>query len=652
MASIQGNGSKGHHKFILTINETAISTTSNSSTVEFAFQIAPIQTSWDWYDWNTTTVAYTVTINGTNYTGSIPNYDGYSTVTLKSGSQTITHNADGTKSISYSFSVVDNTGQSYTSGNASASGTLALTHIPRYASITSFSVSKRDETSVLFNWSADATCDYAWYSTDNGSTWNGLPNNNVVGGLGVNTTYNFKLRVRRKDSQLTTDSGTYTQTTYNYPHCTNSHNFLIGDALTLSLYNPLGRGVNVYLELASGKWVGGDYTTGTSISGYVNDAWKSEFYQSIPNAQSGVYKVHIVYGSVTMTRASGNTYHIRGNEVPTINGFDYIDSNETTVALTGNNQHIIQNKSTLQARFHSATPNWWAGGISQYYLECNGRTANGSKEGAYTLGTIDSNRNVELKLTAVDSRGLSASKVITVTMVAYSNPFATVTLQRLNNYEDETYLTVDGSVSSVNSKNTMAIKYRYKQSGGSYGSYVNINDREKYTLSLDKNNAYIFNIVVTDALGSTFSGEFVLEKGVFPLFIDTVLNSVGINGFPTQAKSLEVNGLNVFSVADKVNKAHKNILLGSDVGLKITVKDFGGTDKIALIVAGADNSSMIPVFKIIHIRSGGGWTQLNLGLDSAVSVSGNNIHIASAQWSHFTVQAPLGCEIELTNSAL
>ena len=127
-------------------------------------------------------------------------------------------------------------------------------------------------------------------------------------------------------------------------------------------------------------------------------------------------------------------------------------------------------------------------------------------------------------------------------MVAYEPPKATVDLQRLNNYEDETYLTVDGSVSSVNSKNTMAIKYRYKVSGGSYGSYVTVNDRQKYTLSLNKNNAYIFEVVVTDAFGSTFTKEYVLNKGVFPLFIDTALNSVGINGFPTSELNLFVNG--------------------------------------------------------------------------------------------------------------
>lgn len=595
-----------------------------------------------------------VVIDGETVYNSSTRFELWNGTLVASGKKKIYHNSEGKKSFTakvegaiYSFAV-----------NCTGSGTWELPTIPRYATVTQSFVSKT-ETSVNITWASDSTIDYIWVSINDGSTWKGYDVTDGKSGtyalssLSANTTYKIKTRVRRKDSQLTTDSTALSVTTYNYPYCSSTPDFIIGDALTLDFYNPLSRSITVTgYNRDTNEAIFTGTTTGTSLKGF-NDANSVNIqYSTIPNSQSGAYKVVVTYGSIAMTRDAGNTYKVRGTEVPTINGFDYIDSNSTTVELTGNNQHIIQNKSTLQARFHSATANYGAGGISQYYLECNGRTANGSKEGAYNLGTIDSNRDVELKLTAVDSRGLSASKTIKVTMIAYSNPSATVTLQRLNNYEDETYLTVDGSVSSVNGKNTMTIKYRYKVSGGSYGSYVNINDRQKYTLSLDKNNAYSFTVVVTDALGSTFTGEYMLEKGVFPLFIDTVLNSVGINGFPKEAKSIEVNGLNVFKVADKVNKAQKSILLGGSAGLKITIKSFGGTDKFALIVAGADNASMIPVFKIIHIRNDGGWTQLNLGLDSTVSVSGNNIHINASQWSHFSVQAPLGCEIELTNSAL
>ena len=567
---------------------------------------------------------------------------------IASGYKKIYHNNDGTRSFSASVEA----GIYEVAVNCRGSGTWELPNIARYAKITSFSVNKRDETSVLYNFTADSTLDYAWYSTDNGATWYNLPNTNIVSGLKANTSYQFKLRVRRKDSQLTTDSASYSQTTYNYPHCTSSPNFTIGDALTLEFYNPLGREFTVkgYAK-SNGSQIFSGTVAGTKATGFNDSASKDAQYLSIPNSQSGAYRVVVSWNGIAMTRDNGNTYKVRGNEIPTINGFDYIDGNSSVVAITGDNTQIVQNKSNLQARFHSATANYGAS-ISSYKLECNGITKTGNKEGQYEFGTINSARNVDLKLTAYDSRGLSASKTITVKMVAYETPKATVDLRRLNNYEDETYLTVDGSVSSVLSKNTMTIKYRYKVSGGSYGSFVTIADRATQTLSLDKNNAYSFTVQVTDAFGSTFTGEYLLNKGVFPLFINTEKNSVGINCFPAKENSLEVNGLDVYGVANNINMSMKQILLGSNSGLTIKVNNFGGTDKITLIVAGSDNSSMIPVFTVIHMRSGSGFGHINLGLDSTVTRDGDRMHITASQWSHFMVIAPLGVDITLSNSAL
>jgi hypothetical protein len=550
MASISSKGAKGHHTYKLTLTEASTSTANNTSTINYTFELID-DANWFWEQWSTN-ISYSISANGSVIkSGYIPNHT-TKNQTIASGSFTVPHNADGSKSISYSFSVIDNANQYYTSGNASASGTMALTKIPRYAKITSFSVSKRDETSVIFISSTDATCDWAWYSKDNGVSWSDLPQNNIVTGLSANTTYNFKLRVRRKDSQLTTDSGTYSQTTYDYPKPTSLNHFTIGDGATVYLYNPLGR--NCTLQIISKETWAVIGTYSGTYQGDVNGEFKTAEainlqYMSIPNKQVGGYYARVLYGNIEKTLDWGGTYSIRGNETPTINSLSYIDNNSTTVALTGNNQHIVQNYSSLVARVGSATGNWYAG-ISKYVVECNGKSAQSTSSGNFSIGAVNSNRNVELKLTVTDTRGLTASKTITVTMLSHSTPNATVTLQRLNNYEDETYLTVDGSVSSVNGKNTMAIKYRYKQSGGSYGSYVNINDNQKYTFSLDKNNAYIFNVVVTDALGSTFNQEFVLDKGMFPLFIDTEKNSVGINCFPANEMSLEVNGLDISTIKE------------------------------------------------------------------------------------------------------
>ena len=100
---------------------------------------------------------------------------------------------------------------------------------------------------------------------------------------------------------------------------------------------------------------------------------------------------------------------------------------------------------------------------------------------------------------------------------------------------------MDASISSVNSKNTAVITYKYKPSGGSFGSAVEISNNTKYTLMCDKNNVYVFSITVTDRFGNT-TKEFNLAKGKFPLFIDTEKNAVGVNEFPSEGEALRVAG--------------------------------------------------------------------------------------------------------------
>ena len=143
---ISANGSKGHHKFALTVHEDSTNRDSNTSAISWLFQIDPIVAGYDWV--YSGAVSYTITINGTNYTGTIDSYDGSSTVVIRSGSNTITHNSDGTKSISYSFSV-SSYNVSYLPGSAGASGTMTLTNIARSASITSVPASFNDETTSI-----------------------------------------------------------------------------------------------------------------------------------------------------------------------------------------------------------------------------------------------------------------------------------------------------------------------------------------------------------------------------------------------------------------------------------------------------------------------------------------------------------------------
>ncbi len=495
-----------------------------------------------------------VTINGTTVLNKSARFAMYSNALLGSGKITVNHNTDGSKSVAVGI-----TAAIYTYATSSSySGTIALDKIPRYLSINSIEFANKTETSIVVKWSVSHQRTSTYYSLDNGTTWIGsatdgetLASDGKSGTFNIlnlkpNTAYSVKVKFKRTDSDLWTESGAQSFTTYNYPYCNSTPNFIIGNAVKIGFYNPLGRNLKWEVLGADGSLIAANATTATSYTGISGDGSVANLYKSIPNAKSGTYKVKVTYGSSNPT-ITGGTYSIKGTEIPTINSFDYIDNTASTVAITGNNKHIVQNKSTLLARFTAATPNKSAGSIKTYVVKCNGKTGTWNAAGSYDLGTINSGSNVNLTLTVTDSRGLTASKTITVTMLAHSNPSAAVTLKRLNNYEDESYLTVNGAVSSVNGKNTMAIKYRYKVSGGSYGSFVTIGDNAKQTLSLDKNKIYVFNVVVTDAFGATYNKEHTLGKGVFPLFIDTAKNSVGINCFPHSESSFEIDGLGSFN---------------------------------------------------------------------------------------------------------
>lgn len=134
--TITANGSNGHHAFTLTVTENSTSTSNNTSSLSWNFKLSPVKTGYDWSYSNNVPVTYSINFNGTTYSGNIMSYNGSSTVTLKSGSATIPHNSDGTKSISYSFSV-SSISASYLPGSASKSGSMTLTAIPRQATITS-----------------------------------------------------------------------------------------------------------------------------------------------------------------------------------------------------------------------------------------------------------------------------------------------------------------------------------------------------------------------------------------------------------------------------------------------------------------------------------------------------------------------------------
>ena len=293
-------------------------------------------------------------------------------------------------------------------------------------------------------------------------------------------------------------------------------------------------------------------------------------YNAMANVKSGTF-------TFTLTTRSGGT--VIGTSTQTAVGsisganptfsaskISYADIEPTVYNITGNDQHIVQNKSNLRVYFTDATGNKGAT-ISQYAVTVNGVTKTATASGYVDFGAVNTSQNTNITIVVKDSRGNTTTATKSITILAYSAPTMAVVLERLNNYEDETYLTVNASVSSVNGKNTMSISYKKKQSGGSYGTSTELSNNTKHTTICDKGQAFVFSVTVTDRFESR-TVEYVLPKGRFPMFIDTLKNAVGINEFPNTGESLRVAG-GVACFDDGI------VLKSASKSFKITIDDSG-----------------------------------------------------------------------------
>lgn len=102
---------------------------------------------------SSTSKAWSVTVNGTSYSGTnTVGIEDSQTKTLASGSTTISHNADGTKSFSYSFSQAFNiTFGGASVGTISGSGSGVLNTIPRASTLTIPSIAIGSEGTLTIN---------------------------------------------------------------------------------------------------------------------------------------------------------------------------------------------------------------------------------------------------------------------------------------------------------------------------------------------------------------------------------------------------------------------------------------------------------------------------------------------------------------------
>lgn len=292
-----------------------------------------------------------------------------------------------------------------------------------------------------------------------------------------------------------------------------------------------------------------NYESGASFT--LDDSALNAIYAAVTTAKTVTLNFRLqTYDGATLLGTSDivNKSFTINDSNPSIGSISYRDSNNTTAGITLNNQYIIRNKSILEVTVNNLVAlnsstltslTVAGGGVTQT------RNLSGTSDSSevITLGTINQSSNFTLTVTLTDSRGYTASKTITVLVYDWTLPTATITAQRVDNYYTTTNVTANAAYASLGGHNTITITAQYKKtSDSSYGASVTLTDGVTTALSLDNNYEWNLKITIADALGSTIY-NLIIGRGLPIWFIDRILNSIGINCFPLQNDSLEVNGL-------------------------------------------------------------------------------------------------------------
>jgi|GEM_PF-333436 len=568
MATYTSNMYNGRY-LQLTVTES-VNVASNSSTLSWTLTSAGGASTY--YTIEETTVK----INGTQvYYKARTAWDTYVFPAAKgsvSGTIDVTHNSNGSKSVTVEFLT-----SVYYYGANDYGGTMTLTNIDRTAPTISCSVSSITANSFKISATSSATADYWDYSLDDGisatpfSTTVGTSASTTVTGLSPNTTYYVRVAARKKSNQVYGESSTVTVKTLGGA-IINSCPTITADAATVtfkpnvtvydasfSCYLSICNGSTEYLALSARTWTKG--TADRTIT--LSQTERADLLDAMASIKSFTATIKVVTksGSTQIGSASTCTCTVQttaANSAPSMTAFTYKDSRSATSAITGNDQLFIQSYSYLYVTPGVATAKNGAS-IVKYAATCNGVTYSNTTGAALNLYGVAKSGTVDVVVTATDSRGYTVSNSQQITVIPYAKPkVSEISLRRTNDIEAEMQLIFNGSISPITVNGTqknslLYVQYRYKlTSASSYGSYTSIlaNVTQSGTsfsysnlelCSLDANSSYDFHVYIRDQLNtlSATSLYFTVPQGTPLLALRKKM--VGINT-PTPDSALHVVG--------------------------------------------------------------------------------------------------------------
>lgn len=556
-------------------------------------------------------------------------------VRMQGFSKTISHNNDGSGSCWISGYCNGPSGTTMSGVTVSGSQTVTLDKIARYLSITGFSIQTRQINKVVVKWSVSDPRDSTEYKLNNGN-WVGSATDgesvasdkksgtfNIVA-LSPNTTYKLKIRCKREDSQLYTESNEISFTTYDYAKLTSVPNVNIGSSHTITWNNPNNASTSLKLCKTDNSQII-SYGTVTGTSKTITPT-ASTIYALTPN--SNTYKARYIITTTqngkTYTHSKDFTFTVT-NSNPTFTNFDYEDLSGVTRGLTGNNKILIKKYSNLSVKVSSANKAVAKNSATMktYKLTVGSRTENKnySSNSDVTFSAFGPESGTII-VYATDSRGNSTSVSKTATFKNYSEPIIKTfeAIRSNNGVGSEVTLKFSGTFWNQNFgavQNTIVgISYNYKETSSS--KFIAGATKITFTISNDK-----------------FSGEIKVQ------------GDLAAEGFDV-SKTFNIK----LNVVDKLSTTQQTITLGAGTPAIAIYKD-----KVA--IGGkynTENNAALQVNGKINIPVGGPG-EAGITVDGKEILRGNDGSVVISSYSTtgkilFRINGNSNIEVSIDNNGI
>lgn len=456
---------------------------------------------------------------------------------LGSGSMDIYHNSDGSKTFNINLS-----GWTWRTTTVTGTTNFTLNNIPRYTSVTQWSVTSKTETSITLTWKTADVCSAIRYGIGNTSgnytevSVNSNTGSVTIDNLTANTDYTLYFMPKRKDSNLWGDGSantwkTITQKTYSYPYASVMPNFNIESPVTLTIFNPLSKQCTVTVYDVNNNEIGSTTTNGTSAGQFLDDATSTlRMYSSIPNNPNGTYTVKVETEEPSSITTTGGLYIANPTLCsPTFEDFTIADVDEDTRYLTGNNRHQIVNYSDMAAIIYTQDKAVAQKGATmskyRFIIGNSDPVEIPYSENLEVSEVIDNAPAGIFNVYAIDSRGNSTLVTkVPETVIEYTNILkGNISVSRQDNVGESVTLTFNGTFwndtfGDVHNSITN-VTYRFKKttdqnwttgvtsitpttSGNNY-SFTGGIAGDTAQLGFDAGSSYNIEVTVYDELSST-----------------------------------------------------------------------------------------------------------------------------------------------------